>query len=69
MRLAEGNTTLEGRVEICMNSSWGTVCDRGWDTVDAKVACQQLGFSAAGIDLQHAPLPLNDYLYPQGALQ
>ena len=49
MRLLEGSTTLEGRVEICLNSVWGTVCDDGWGNTDASIVCRQLGLSAAGI--------------------
>ena len=48
VRLLEGATRLEGRVEICKNNAWGTVCDNGWDTVDARVVCRQLGYSVAG---------------------
>ena len=44
----QGGTTNSGRVEICNNNVWGTVCSDSWGTVDAQVACRQLGLPATG---------------------
>ena len=37
----------EGRLEIYLESEWGTVCRDGFDDTEAMVACRQLGFSEA----------------------
>ena len=45
IRLVGGNDSREGRVEICFNDVWGTVCDDFWDNNDATVVCRQLGLT------------------------
>ena len=38
-----------GRVEVCINESWGKVCSNMWENNDASVVCRQLGFSPYGM--------------------
>lgn len=47
-RLVGGAISNKGRIEICINQIWGTVCDDGWDYLDANVVCKQLGHQHFG---------------------
>ena len=44
VRLAGGENRAEGRVEVCKDNTWGTVCDIGWDERDVEPACRSAGF-------------------------
>ena len=49
IRLVGGFSTHEGRVEVCVNKVWGTVCDNDWSTEEANIVCNQLGFLSQGM--------------------
>ena len=50
IRLEGGRSLYEGRVEICRNQRWGSVCDNSWTNVDATVVCRHLGYSGFSND-------------------
>ena len=51
VRLVGGSAQDEGRVELCSNNAWGTICDDGFDENDANVICRQLGYPDQGNSL------------------
>ena len=62
VRLVNGPTQYEGRVEVYHNGEWGTVCNHGWDLKDAQVVCKQL-------DLGNAAAARYNAFYGEGSGQ
>ena len=48
VRLVNGSTAMEGRIEVCINNTYGTVCDDFFDSNEATIVCSQLGFTSGG---------------------
>ncbi len=48
-RLVDGDDKYEGRLEMCISGKWGTVCDNGFSTNEARAACSQLGLPSDGM--------------------
>ena len=62
IRLVGGNSSNQGRLEVCMNSAWGSVCDSAgvFTSDEAKVVCRQLGI----LQVEGKTLPFNTFLSP-----
>ena len=48
VRLADGDTPTEGRVEVCQGGVWGTICNDHWSQADTDVVCGELGLLSSG---------------------
>ena len=47
LRLADGATDAEGRLELLFQDEWAPLCGLGAGQLEAEVACRQLGFQRA----------------------
>ena len=62
IRLVNGLLANEGRVEICFNNQWGTICDDSWGAAEAQVVCRQLNYT---VNLQHS-VPFSNAYFGSG---
>ena len=50
LRLFDGPSQSQGRLEVCLEGTWGSVCNDGWiSNLNGLVVCRELGFNATGI--------------------
>jgi len=48
VRLVQGPSPHQGRLEVHYNGTWETVCSGGFDNADASVVCQMLKYGRTG---------------------
>ena len=48
IRLVNGSVPNEGRLEVCLDREWGTVCSSHWDKGKTSIVCKQLGYHETG---------------------
>ena len=52
-RLVDGPSASKGRLEVCVNHAWATVCRARFGILESTVVCGQLGFQRYGKRFPH----------------
>ena len=59
VRLVGGSNQYEGRVEVCVNQAWSSVCTySGWNKKSAKIICNQVGDNLSMHNVSHIIYPI-----------
>ena len=45
----QSTDSVVGRVEVCVNGTWGTICSDFWENIEASIVCKQLGYTEYGL--------------------
>ena len=56
-----GPSNISGRVGVCHNGVYDSVCDVNWDNNDASVMCRILGINASKFTQRHTTLAIHYY--------
>lgn len=49
VRLVNGTSKTEGRIEVRYHGIWGTICDDDFNDLTAKVICRSLGYHGSAV--------------------
>ena len=52
MRLVDGLSEYDGRLEIRWNSEWRSICADGWNENDVIVVCRQLNYLSTSVEVE-----------------
>lgn len=48
VRLVDGQKMSKGRVEICADGHWASICNTNWGLVETEIVCKQRGLPVSG---------------------
>lgn len=57
-RRSAKDTVSAGRVEMCLDTEFQSICDNNWNNAEASVVCSELGFSKFGMSVETGVLCL-----------
>ena len=62
-RLVNGSNSHEGRLEVCINHAFGTVCQEAFSSDEAAVVCRSLGLFNGKPSITNFQTSVNGFLH------